>query len=265
MNVLFVGDVTGPEATDRVTERLPSLRREHDLDLVIVNADNVAVTGPHPFGGSGMTVELVERLLDGGVDVVTSGTHALDGPESLRALNLPGVIRPDNLPPGTPGRGTASLEVAGEVFTVVNLVDAPEFMPSASPVLEAWRRTERRGAVIVHLVGSSHTARLFAHAVDGEAAAVLGTLAHEATLHHYLLPGGTALVPDVGMAGPFGGIGGFDPERIVAGFEGTDTDTLPPYGLLEGPMIFDAVLLRLESGRCLGLERLDPGVIEGER
>jgi len=95
--------------------------------------------------------------------------------------------------------------------------------------------------------------------VDGAAAAVLGTLTHEASLYSYLLPGGTALVPDVGMVGALGGIGGFAAEHFVALLRGEDCAQLPPYRLLEHPMIFDAVRLGVLNGRTVALQRLAAG------
>ncbi|MDQ3793295.1 MAG: YmdB family metallophosphoesterase [Actinomycetota bacterium] len=44
----------------------------------------------------------------------------------------------------------------------------------------------------------------FATAVDGSVAAVLGTHTHEPTANLHVLPGGTALVVNVGMTGPSG-------------------------------------------------------------
>ena len=49
MNVFMVGDVVGPEAVEYLAERLPGLRWEHDLDLVVANAENCAVTAPTPY------------------------------------------------------------------------------------------------------------------------------------------------------------------------------------------------------------------------
>jgi calcineurin-like phosphoesterase len=254
LNVLFTGDVTGPEAVEHVAGRLPELRREHGVDLAIVNADNAALTGPPPHVCAGMTPELVGRLMDGGADLVTSGAHAFDGPGSEAALSMPRVLRPHNLPPGRPGRGRATLEVGGERVTVLNLTDAPQSFPEAAPLWESWLSAEREGTVVVHFVGLPHPARVFARAVDGEAAAVLGTYGHEATLRHRVLPGGTGLVPDVGMVGDAGGLAGFGP-RFVAGLKGEDSSHLPP----EEPTrttVFDAVWLRLEGGACREIRRL---------
>lgn len=66
--MLFIGD--------NVAERLPALREEHAVDLVIVNAENCAVTDPDPAKGFGMTAELVGVLFDSGVGVVTGGNHS---------------------------------------------------------------------------------------------------------------------------------------------------------------------------------------------
>ena len=40
MHVLMVGDVVGPESTAWLADRLPTLRHEHAIELVIVNAEN---------------------------------------------------------------------------------------------------------------------------------------------------------------------------------------------------------------------------------
>ena len=37
MNVLMVGDIVGPDAVGCLVERLPGLRRDRDVDLVIAN------------------------------------------------------------------------------------------------------------------------------------------------------------------------------------------------------------------------------------
>src|SRR5215204_2208413 len=46
--VLMVGDVVGAAATAELARRLPALRREHAVDLVVVNAENSAPSGLGP-------------------------------------------------------------------------------------------------------------------------------------------------------------------------------------------------------------------------
>jgi hypothetical protein len=96
----------------------------------------------------------------------------------------------------------------------------------------------------------------FATAVDGRVAAVLGTHTHEPTVNLHVLPGGTALVVDVGMTGPSGSPGGFPLEHFAAEMKGEDPSALPPFELAAGPTTLGAVLLRIEGGKTLHIERL---------
>jgi calcineurin-like phosphoesterase len=97
----------------------------------------------------------------------------------------------------------------------------------------------------------------FATAVDGRVAAVLGTHTHEPTINLHVLPRGTALVADVGMTGPSGSPGGFPLDHFAAKMKGEDSASLPPFELAAGPMTLGAVLLRIEEGKTLHIERVD--------
>jgi calcineurin-like phosphoesterase len=85
-------------------------------------------------------------------------------------------------------------------------------------------------------------------------AAVLGTHTHEPTINLHLLPGGTALVVDVGMTGPSGSPGGFALEHFAARMKGEDPAPLLPFELAEGPTTLGAVWLRIEGGKTLEVE-----------
>src|ERR1700736_7008618 len=108
MRVLFIGDVVGPAAVAYLVGRVPRLRADLELDVVVANAENCGPTG------IGMTVALVRELISAGVDVVTSGNHAFDGSEVARVLDLPRVLRPLNLGQGVPGRGSVTIDIDGE-------------------------------------------------------------------------------------------------------------------------------------------------------
>jgi metallophosphoesterase (TIGR00282 family) len=256
--VLFVGDVVGVSATKYVASRVPALRREHGADLVIVNAENSAPSG------LGTTAELVDLLLGSGVDVITGGNHSWDSPEAIGALTNPRVLRPQNLEDGIPGQGLLHLTVAGETVTVLNLAD-----PAALRKIEilrgkvchhfsGWGAAARRGTVIVDFHGDNVIEKqIFAHAVDGEAAAVLGTHTHEPTEPLHLLPGGTALVSDVGMTGPTGGVQGFSERLFVEALRQTGNHFglgIPP--VADGPITLGAVLFKTEEGKTVNISRL---------
>jgi calcineurin-like phosphoesterase len=270
MNVLFVGDIVGPEAAGYLAERLPTLRRQHGADLVIANAENCAVTGPSPMNGFGMSAEAVDLLLESGVDVITGGNHSWDGPEAEETLSRPEVLRPHNVPGASPGKGALTVDAAGGRATVLNLLSETarlpdKLAPDPTPphgAYEAWRRSSEGsgalGAVIVDFHGDSSWEKAsFAAAVDGEVAAVLGTHTHDPTLRCHALPGGTAFVAEVGMTGRLGFTGGgFDPAHFAAALKGEDLGSLPPYELSTGPMALGAVLVRIEGGGAVAAERI---------
>jgi metallophosphoesterase (TIGR00282 family) len=258
MIVLYCGDVVGDRATTLLAGALPALRAAHDVDLVIVNAENCA---PDGFG---MRSAQVHRLLAAGADVITGGNHSWDTEESVQLLDLPAVIRPANLAPGVPGRGVVELTAAGSPVTVINLADncamatvhatAGKFLPA----YQGWLDAPKRGVVIVDYHGDHVLEKqIFAHTVDGVAAAVLGSHTHEATGPLHILPGGTAFVTEVGMVGPAGGVQGFAPANLV---EGLRTNKVPSYLVRppvgDGPIVAGLVVIELRDGRAVRVERV---------
>lgn len=128
MTVLAVGDVVGAEAAAWLAARLPPLREQLALDWVMVNAENCAVTGISPMDGFGMTVEVIDILLGGGVDAITGGNHSWDGPDVDKVLAYPQVVRPINLDEAR-GQGLLTLRRADQVLTVVNMLSPTAARP----------------------------------------------------------------------------------------------------------------------------------------
>lgn len=258
MKVLFIGDVVGDPAARFVAGRLPELRARHGVDLVVANAENCAANG------LGMGREQVECLLAGGVDVITGGNHSWDSTESVDLLEFPQVIRPANVDTDVPGRGTIHVPVGDETVTVVNLADACAMHSvkatagKVGPAYETWASADRRGATIVDYHGDHVLEKqIFAHAVDGEAAAVLGTHTHEATERLWLLPKGTAFVTEVGMTGPEGGVQGFAPRNLVTGLRTAGNPFAAPLpAVLDGPVVLGAVLLEIAGGVTVDIRRI---------
>ncbi|MEC3980508.1 YmdB family metallophosphoesterase [Amycolatopsis sp. H20-H5] len=258
MIVLFFGDVVGQEATEFLIKRLQQLRDHYRADLVIANAENSAPDG------LGTTAWQADSLLAGGVDVITGGNHSWDSPESVLALDNPRVLRPLNLTEGVPGRGSLTLDVGDETVTVINLADACAMKSVRAaagrfvPAYQAWTEATRTGTVIVDYHGDHVLEKqIFARTVDGAAAAVLGTHTHEATLPLHVLPGGTAFVTDVGMTGPTGGVQGFGYDVFVAGMRSSGNPF--EFGIprpISGPIVLGAVLMEIEHGKTVRLERL---------
>ena len=168
------------------------------------------MTGPVPRGGFGMTVDLVERLLGTGVDVDHLGQPRLGRPRGGGRPPAPEGAQAAQLPRRRVGQGDATLEAGGETVSVLNLGSPTAAMPEALPPYGSWAGADLEGTVVVDFHGDSAWEKMeFATAVDGRVAAVLGTHTHEPTSNLHVLPGGTALVVDVGMTGPTGSPGGF--------------------------------------------------------
>ncbi|WPB87777.1 YmdB family metallophosphoesterase [Streptomyces malaysiensis] len=163
-----------------------------------------------------------------------------------------------------PGKGIIHVTVGGETVTVINLADdcAMHSVKATAgkvfPAYRAWDTADRRGSTIVDYHGDHVLEKqIFAHAVDGEATAVLGTHTHEATERLRLLTKGTAFVTEVGMTGPDGGVQGFTPTNLVNGLRTAGNpfagDMPDVFG---GPMVLGAVLLEISNGAATGIERI---------
>lgn len=253
MNILFIGDLVGRLAVPYVIERIRQLRASYAIDLVIVNAENA--TFDPATNRYGTDRETVDLLFGAGVDVITGGNHTWDHADAATVLAHPRVLRPANAPDDLPGHGSVTLEVAGETVTVVNLT-APDALTAATPLWSTWQALDRPGTVIVDFHAMEPlTKRGFALAVDGHAAAVLGTHTHEPSLALDILPGGTAFVTEVGFTGPSGGAGGLAAAVITGQIRG-DRDPAAPSALATGPHVLAAVLAQTANGRATAIRRL---------
>src|SRR5512146_761257 len=99
MKLLFIGDIVGREGRQIISEELPRLIELLKLDFVVANGENLA-------GGFGVTRGVANEMFALGVDCITTGNHWLDQKEILSFINDEDrVLRPCNLPAGTPGKG----------------------------------------------------------------------------------------------------------------------------------------------------------------
>ena len=104
MRLLCIGDVVGGAGRRVVSSLLPRLVRQHGVDLVVANGENLA-------GGVGVTAATAEEMFAAGVGVVTGGNHTWKHKEALAALDRePRLVRPYNYPAGAPGRGLTVVE-----------------------------------------------------------------------------------------------------------------------------------------------------------
>ena len=252
MRVVFVGDVVGKPGRQAVAALLPAIRREHRIDLAIVNGENAA-------GGAGLTAEIARELQAAGADVVTNGNHVWDQRSFLKEIEtLDFCIRPLNLPPGNPGRGWTIANgalVANAIGRVFMAEQDDPFRGVDALLAELGDRAPKVRILDWHAEATSEKLAMGWH-LDGRFSAVLGSHTHVPTADARVLPKGTAIVADAGMVGPRDSVLGIDPSIIVSRY----LDHLPRrFEVATGPVQFNSVFVEVDdaTGMATAIERID--------
>jgi len=268
MNILLLGDVVGRPGRDAVKAHLPPLRRDLDIDIAVVNAENSA----HGFG---LTEKICGELYEAGADILTTGNHVWDQREIIPYLDRdPRVLRPANFPPGTVGAGSILHRlVDGRLIFVVNLMgrlfmDALDDPFRALDALIAPHALGRDvAAILVDFHGEATSEKTaFGHFADGRVSAVIGTHTHIPTADHRILAGGTGYITDIGMCGNYDSVIGMDKaasiRRFVTKMPGQKPQVAEGEGTLSGVFVVTdeatGLARRIEPVRVGG--RLAPSV-----
>lgn len=254
MNLLFVGDVVGQPGREALLQWLPGFRAEQAVDFVIVNGENAA-------NGVGITPRIALKLLNGGVDVITTGNHVWRQKEVYTFLATDErIVRPANYPVGAPGRGLTVRPAAdGTEVAVIDLAGELFMSTGMSPFRIVDRLVDEAGllaetiVVDLHAEATSEKVAMGFH-LDGRVTAVLGTHTHVQTADARVLPHGTAYITDVGMTGPRDSVIGVRTEIILQRFL---TELPQRFEVGEGPVRLDAVLVAAEGGRATAIEAFE--------
>jgi 2',3'-cyclic-nucleotide 2'-phosphodiesterase len=254
LTVLCVGDVFGEPGRRAIETLLPKLRKQHDVDVAVVNVENAAA-------GAGVTPALAKGFLQHGADVMTSGNHIWDKKEIIDYIvkeNL--LLRPANYPPGTPGVGSIVVKAGPHKVAVLNLMGRV-FLPLLDCPFrtadeELIRLKQETPIVIVdmHCEATSESQAMGWY-LDGRVSAVVGTHRHVQTADERILPKGTAYITDLGLTGPTESIIGVDPQIALQRFLTQMPHRFEP---AKGPASLQGAVIRIEpeSGRGLSIERL---------
>jgi metallophosphoesterase (TIGR00282 family) len=255
MKLMFVGDVIGRPGREALAALLPRLIDQHRVDYVVVNIENSA-------GGFGVTPEVLAELAPLPIDCFTSGNHIWDKKEGVELLDRePRLLRPANYPAGNPGRGLYRGETAAGVpVAVINLEGCVFMRNLESPFVVADRLLAGLGGDVkvvmidFHAEATSEKQALAFH-LDGRVSAVLGTHTHVPTADHRVLPGGTALLTDVGMTGPYESIIGMRADKVLKRFL---LQTPVPLEVAKRDVRLAAALVEIDeaTGHARAIERL---------
>ena len=254
MNILYIGDVMADLGIQAVEHYLPQLRKEHDLDLVIAQAENTTE-------GRGITNADFARLRAAGVDFCTGGNWTLWRDEINDALSDPDqpIVRPANYPTGTPGLNYKYADTPKGKVLVVSLMgqivgrDADKPMDNPLKKIDqilTYEKTTPKVGVVVNLHGDFSSEKvIIGHYLDGRATIVVGDHWHVPTADDRVLPKGTAHQTDVGMCGALDGSLGITLESVIPRWR--DERQTRNVLITDGPVQFNALLV--ESDETTGL------------
>ena len=259
MRIAFFGDVVGRAGREALAEYLPGLRRQLDLEFVIVNAENAS-------GGFGISENSARELFDAGADCLTLGNHSWDQKEALTYIvREPRLIRPVNYPPlaDAPGRGSNLFETrSGKRILVMNVLGLVHMASMDDPFaavdkeLEACPLGLAADAVVVDMHCEATSEKMaMGHFCDGRATLVIGTHTHVPTADTQILPSGTAYQTDAGACADYDSVIGMDKEEPLRRF--TTRISRERYKPASGPATICGVYVESDDKTGLAL-RIEP-------
>ena len=219
VRVLFLGEIVGKAGIYCIKKILPSLVEEQNINFVIGAAEGAT-------GGFGLGKNHSIYLHKLGIDVLTGGECIYYKRDIVEHIdNARYILRPANYPPGNPGRGwwvyrqneisLAVVVMLGQSgFNRVHLSNPFTFFP------EIVSRLEKETKTIIlefHATTTAEKHTMF-HLADGRISAVIGTHTKVMTADEAILPGGTAVITDVGRTGSLDSVGGLDSEVEIRKF-----------------------------------------------
>ena len=222
MNILILGDIMGPSGREVINSNLKNIINTKKIDFTIINGENSA------DDGRGITKEIANELFELGVDVITSGNHIWDKKETAEfILKEDRLLRPANLPEGTPGRGYGIYFTKNKKFkvAVINLMGnvfmrkTEDAFLSATNIQKKIILKDNVDFIVVDFHGeitSEKTA--IGHFFDGKATMVVGTHTHIPTADTRILNKGTAYQTDIGMCGDYDSVIGMNKENSINKF-----------------------------------------------
>jgi metallophosphoesterase (TIGR00282 family) len=239
-----------------VTRVVPRLIAQEGVDFVVANCENAS-------GGKGIDPDSAEELLDSGIDVLTSGNHVWQNSGIVPYIEENDrLLRPENFPPGVPGRGwtvrssvrtrspVGVLNLIGRVF--MGPADCP--FNAATRVLEALHKETR--VVLVDMHGEATSEKVgMGRFLDGKVSAVVGSHTHVQTADEAVLAGGTACLTDAGMCGPIESILGVRTDQVLRRFL---TQMPVRFEVAPGPVVVQGAMIDVDeaTGRATAIRRL---------
>tara|TARA_Y100001958_G_C21179937_1_gene510018 strand:- start:59 stop:865 length:807 start_codon:yes stop_codon:yes gene_type:complete len=222
MNILILGDIMGNSGRKAFRDNVKDIIKKERIDFTIVNGENSA------SDGKGITKEIAEEFFSHGADVITSGNHIWDKKETSDFITQEQrLLRPQNLPNGSPGNGHGIFTSINRKFkvAVINLMGnvfmkkTEDLFSAAIYLQKKIKLKENADFIVVDLHGEITSEKMaLGHFFDGKATAVVGTHTHVPTADTRILDNGTAYQTDIGMCGDYNSVIGMNKENSIMKF-----------------------------------------------
>lgn len=256
LKLLCIGDVVGAPGRRILQELLPGIVEDHQIDCVIVNAENIA-------GGSGITTILYDKLLHDGANLITLGDHIYRRKEIIPILEkADNIVKPANYPTAAPGKEYAIFHTESDKRIAVISVLGRMYMKA--PVNCPFEAVDRVLATLpshvdiivvdMHAETTSEKMAMGWH-LDGRVSLLFGTHTHVQTADERILDKGTAFISDLGMTGPYDSILGRNKERVMkAMIHGIPS----PFDVAEKDVRLSGIIVSVETetGLATAIERI---------
>jgi metallophosphoesterase (TIGR00282 family) len=256
VRVLLLGDVVGTTGRCMFRKHIKTIKAEHSIDFVIVNGENSC------NNGRGITPRIVNFFKEHGADVITSGNHIWDQYEIQAYLKSHSdLLRPANFPAACPGSGVTIVDCAGILIAVINVQGRVFMREHTDPFVAVdtilTSLASKTNIVLIDFHAEATAEKLaMAFYVDGRVSAIVGTHTHIPTADERILPGGTAYVTDLGMAGSFNSMIGMTKESVMPTF----INQMPSRFVVDTkpPVIMSGVWVEIDTatGKALHIERV---------
>lgn len=256
IHILFIGDIVGEPGLSLLETFLPSLIKKYDTDFVIANGEN-------SHEGMGINEQIVRRLYDLGVHVITGGNHSFAKWKIFPYMKTDrNLLRPNNYPKGAHGYGFGIYDIPerDKKIGVLNLQGRTYMQAIDDPFRNGeWvieKMKEETDIIFIDFHAEATAEKMsFAWHVDGKASVMVGTHTHIPTNDARILPRGMGYITDVGMTGPFHSSIGMDKETAIKRFL---LGTPHRYKLANGDNRVCGIFAKIdpETGKCVYIEQL---------
>ncbi len=238
MRILYLGDLVGEGIIEVLKNNLESIKKEHHIQMVLANGENVTK-------GKGLSFKHYKELKSLGIAGFSMGNHTFSRFEIKTYIDDATIVRPANLNCSL-GKKVLYIQFNQEKIALINILGRTFInMPLNCPfqTMDALLKEVEADKIIVDFHGEATSEKkAFLYHYSGKVDAILGTHTHVQTADEEVLKN-TCYITDMGMCGPKDSILGEDIQQVINRFQ---TGLFEPLAIAESKeYVLNGVILDL--------------------